>query len=204
MLATAAASLSSAVATPATAATMFKIDAANTFLQVTSNDKACVGSCSITTEQAAAFPTFFLDVGQSFTFDFASVAVNSGFGAGIASLTAQLAFLQPSALVADSSSTARYVRLGGFFTPGLLGGALVWSDPSQQLTAADGSRFTVSFADIKGLEFGRSVRTPVTVTLDSVASAVPEPATWAMMLIGLGTIGASVRRRKARVSVAYA
>ena len=28
------------------------------------------------------------------------------------------------------------------------------------------------------------------------AAAVPEPATWAMMLIGFGGIGASLRRRK--------
>ena len=33
----------------------------------------------------------------------------------------------------------------------------------------------------------------------SVNSAVPEPATWAMMLIGLGAIGASMRRRPAKI-----
>ena len=32
-------------------------------------------------------------------------------------------------------------------------------------------------------------------------NAVPEPATWAMMLIGFGAIGASIRRRRTRVAV---
>ena len=33
-----------------------------------------------------------------------------------------------------------------------------------------------------------------------VAGAVPEPATWAMMLLGFGALGATLRRRRAAVS----
>ena len=33
-------------------------------------------------------------------------------------------------------------------------------------------------------------------------NAVPEPATWAMMILGLGVVGTSMRRRK--VDVAFA
>ena len=36
----------------------------------------------------------------------------------------------------------------------------------------------------------------VSVTASGIAAAVPEPATWAMMLIGFGGIGASMRRRR--------
>ena len=37
-------------------------------------------------------------------------------------------------------------------------------------------------------------------------NAVPEPATWAMMLIGFGAVGAAMRRRKSqpRVTVSFA
>ena len=35
-------------------------------------------------------------------------------------------------------------------------------------------------------------------------SAVPEPATWAMMIIGFGAMGASLRRRKVSASVSFA
>lgn len=35
----------------------------------------------------------------------------------------------------------------------------------------------------------------ITVTYDMVATPVPEPATWAMMAIGLGIVGGTLRRR---------
>jgi len=41
----------------------------------------------------------------------------------------------------------------------------------------------------------------VTLSINS-ANAVPEPATWAMMIGGLGLVGASMRRRAAKVSFA--
>jgi hypothetical protein len=34
--------------------------------------------------------------------------------------------------------------------------------------------------------------------------AVPEPATWAMLIAGFGLTGAAMRRRKTRVAVTYA
>jgi hypothetical protein len=45
----------------------------------------------------------------------------------------------------------------------------------------------------------------VTANSSAVAAAVPEPATWAMMLIGFGAVGYSMRRRRAsRLSVSNA
>jgi len=38
----------------------------------------------------------------------------------------------------------------------------------------------------------------------SSVEAVPEPATWAMMLIGFGVMGGAMRRRRQRVTVSYA
>ncbi len=37
----------------------------------------------------------------------------------------------------------------------------------------------------------------------NVTAPVPEPATWAMMLVGFGMVGAAVRRRQAKTSVAF-
>ena len=34
------------------------------------------------------------------------------------------------------------------------------------------------------------------ITLAAVAGAVPEPATWAMMILGFGGVGATLRRRR--------
>ncbi|MGI4881000.1 MAG: Npun_F0296 family exosortase-dependent surface protein [Janthinobacterium lividum] len=38
--------------------------------------------------------------------------------------------------------------------------------------------------------------------LDSVAAAVPEPATWAMLITGMGLVGVSLRRRRGSTVVA--
>ena len=35
----------------------------------------------------------------------------------------------------------------------------------------------------------------------ALSSAVPEPATWAMMLVGFGFVGGTIRRRKARLTL---
>ncbi|TNE40347.1 MAG: PEP-CTERM sorting domain-containing protein [Sphingomonadales bacterium] len=40
--------------------------------------------------------------------------------------------------------------------------------------------------------------------LYSTGGAVPEPATWAMMILGMGAVGAALRRRKTRVSYSMA
>ena len=77
-------------------------------------------------------------------------------------------------------------------------------------TAADG--FAVNFwsnGDLGGgVTYGAGV-TNGTEVLDyvgdiSVSAAVPEPATWAMMLVGFGLIGAAARYRRRRTAIAFA
>lgn len=198
-----AAIASAAIATPSFAAVSFAFDAANSFVKISSNPTNCIllGTCPLSATLATPFTSFDLDVGQSHTFDFAQLVVGPGLGTGSAVLDAQLAFFTPSASPASTGGTASYFRLGGRFTPGVLGGSLTWNTPLQQLTAANGTKFSVAFSNVSGAQFGGTVRAPVTITLDSVA-AVPEPATWAMMIGGFGMIGGAMRyrRRKAQVS----
>lgn len=40
--------------------------------------------------------------------------------------------------------------------------------------------------------------------IDNIAAAVPEPATWAMMIFGFGLVGSTLRNRKSRTKVSFA
>ena len=57
---------------------------------------------------------------------------------------------------------------------------------------------TFSFTDLAGN------RTGATLTISAVAAAVPEPATWAMMLVGFGMMGATMRYRRRSTTTVYA
>lgn len=41
------------------------------------------------------------------------------------------------------------------------------------------------------------------VQFNGANAAVPEPATWAMMILGMGLVGASIRRRKVRTTLSF-
>lgn len=43
-----------------------------------------------------------------------------------------------------------------------------------------------------------------TLTVSNAVAAVPEPASWAMMLVGFGAMGFAMRRRKVSTTVSYA
>ena len=77
------------------------------------------------------------------------------------------------------------------FTPGT-----GWSADAQNilLTDSDGS-----FSDFIGIANDGVNGTGATVTFQS-GGAVPEPATWAMMLLGFGAIGFTMRRRNAAIA----
>lgn len=57
-----------------------------------------------------------------------------------------------------------------------------------------------------GANFSEISQSPMqgNVVIASVSAAVPEPSTWAMMLVGFGMVGASIRYRRRPTKVAYA
>ena len=82
----------------------------------------------------------------------------------------------------------------------LVNGTSLFSGPSCTIcTIGNGqNKFTLSGSGISSLEFDfvPGISTAKQFRVEGLSSAVPEPATWAMLLIGFGAIGSSLRRRK--------
>jgi len=179
------------------ASLLFNFNLADSYIDVLENNTLCLGSCALSASLALPLPVdLAIEEGQSATFDFAKFHVNGGLGLGNAVLDAGLAFTTPSLDLADTLGNAFYARAGTFRHPGLLAGALIWDDSPLSFTTANGGAFTVTFNNIAGFTPGGDAKGSVTIHVDS-AGAVPEPATWAMMIAGFGLAGAALRRRRA-------
>ena len=64
-----------------------------------------------------------------------------------------------------------------------------------------GFAYTSGFT-LNSIGFQTAPQTTITATTD-ISAAVPEPATWAMMLLGFFAVGGAMRRRSQQTSVAY-
>lgn len=75
-------------------------------------------------------------------------------------------------------------------------------------TTDDGSIGQINFSDGRYTNFITSgflgFIQSGTFTIQAVEAAVPEPATWLMMLFGFGFVGGMMRQRKQQVRVTYA
>lgn len=91
--------------------------------------------------------------------------------------------------------------LTGSGISGMVSIAQILGDPNETLALNDfqigPGTFTIMLQGTPGTANGALGGT-VAFQAGAVAAAVPEPATWAMMLLGFGAIGASMRRRRAR------
>ena len=72
-------------------------------------------------------------------------------------------------------------------------GPALFTGPASSPVFAPGTFSLVNFV------FG-----PATLTISQVAVAVPEPSSWAMMLIGFGMLGAAARYRRRKTAISYA
>lgn len=194
-----------AIASPAAAAEyLFQFDSAASSIAVTENGRACfpAAGCALSATLLTPFSSLLISEGSSASFNFASFNVSPGFGGDSdARVEAELAFITPGGISAGTGGTASYLRLGGFLTPGAVGGSLIWDNPVQTLLASDGTAFTVTFSNLTGVTFGSNAVATVTVGLNEVG-AVPEPATWALMAIGFGAVGMGLRGRRRMAAAA--
>jgi hypothetical protein len=202
MMTAAAAAVALFAASAASAATLdFKFDNANSSISLSGLNPICVlpaGGCQLSASLIQPFSDLSLTQGQSATFNFADFHITPGLfgGDNHVDVNATLAFTTPTAGPASTTGTGHYKIFLGFLTAG----GLTWADPVQQFTTTDGSKFTVQFNDLNGFQIGNDAIDTVTITADSIAAAVPEPSVWAMLIIGMGMIGAALRRKPVKTA----
>ncbi len=131
----------------------------------------------------------------------------SGFGAGgiqqtfdtIAGATYNVRFLLagnpdggPQIKMLSTIATGGMPQINTFDISNSTRADMKWVPVSYSFTAA---------ANTTTLSFFSSTATPFGPAIDNVSvSGVPEPATWAMMLIGFGMIGGAMRRKRQTVT----
>ena len=84
---------------------------------------------------------------------------------------------------------------------GLAAGNYILAVGAFELTMSEARSGNASTPDIFNLDYRTTFRSATDVT---IGGAVPEPATWAMMIAGFGMVGAGMRRRAPKVTVTYA
>lgn len=154
--------------------------------------------------KAYFYPTFTPspDVGKSFVALDGDSAVNGSVSQTLTGLevgkTYTLTFDWAAAQLINRTGDITeqlQVSFGGqtFLTPVLAvpsGGFSGWKTATMFFTP------TATTQTLKFLSLGTPDGLPPIAALDSVSLTVPEPATWAMMLVGFGGIGAMIRRRR--------
>ncbi len=153
----------------------------------------------------------FAGSGNAFTLDLGSLATNSGVfttDLGVTNLVVPSAFAELLGGSFTQGAGTGFSFAGNSFS-GLVGGtsnlgnllsfdttALANGTYTKQVTFNGFSRYT-GLNDFTLTPINVNITATVT---GSVSTAVPEPATWMMMLFGFGLIGSSVRRNRMAVA----
>lgn len=119
-----------------------------------------------------------------------------------APVSATFAFTSPTGAggTANGSSSGffRLLSACGVVAGGC--GQVSWTNPTV-FNFGDGGAFSVSLSNV---EFATPGSANVSATFRLISNAVPEPSTWAMLILGFGMVGGALRsRRQTRQTLSY-
>ena len=131
------------------------------------------------------FQTFTLgkDGTANFSADIAAFTSNNSLGVGLLSVLLDGVVMDSFDFGALNNATARSTL-----------------DFSSFLTAGD---HTISLQATRAFAPGRGVTSQYFDNASLKFNAVPEPSTWALMILGIGVVGGSMRRRRTAVRFAF-
>ena len=121
------------------------------------------------------------------TLGFFSLTNGSGTAAINSPFTLLVNFTSPAAVAGNGTY---FAAVSGSVTGTTAGGVDIDFDNTPHLFTSAAGPFTLAVRDLSVTNGG--LNTPITGTI----RAVPEPATWAMMLLGFAGIGFAMRRRR--------
>lgn len=160
-----------------------------------------------TTDDLVPSPGDNTDIVSLFKISTPESSVNLGEDTKLKSIKAQFSFTNP----ADASGLADTITGNTFGVWGLIqSGKVVWGSPLEFTYGFHDNgkfRLTLLDTDFNSGFLGLGTKGGIVkgkFELLSAAGAVPEPSTWAMMILGVGFAGAAMRRRRETVSVRYA
>lgn len=93
-----------------------------------------------------------------------------------------------------------------FYSTSGLGGLAVGNFSSYGLQFFSGTTATPTLLTGEFTLYGNTARTNIigNLSVTSAVAAIPEPATWAMMLVGFGMVAGTVRYRRRDIKTVYA
>jgi hypothetical protein len=183
-----------------------------TTLTATGSPDFCIlGSCALQASNAVnSYDHLDWDAGDSGSFYLGDLSVKPGFGwDSDASIELTLTFTQPDEGTESTGALVKYFHAFGHLVPGVTGGSITWEDTAHAFALGDYD-FELDLQNVSGWTIGSPLPLYGTLKLTGVpsdgsqnAGAVPEPANWALMLVGFGAIGGAMRAQR-RTAVRFA
>jgi hypothetical protein len=180
--------------TPASASVLFTGDAAGCFVCGSFSNSAVDAGVTYT---GATFSNS-TDASDNLVVNLGSFSLVGGNNTYNDPFTLEVSFTVPAGVTPNGTSSTFTAEVTGKVTggPNANGSASVDFDNTLHTYTWSGGSFTLQVFDVSPFSVGFSNSVTGNIHVTEVAGAVPEPSTWAMMILGFAGIGFMAYRRR--------